>query len=94
MNAFFVAPVKDPGAYLDYFINWTGWLTQGETISDFTVSSSDAALVIDSETHADGVVTWWADGGVAGFDYLMTCAVETSAGRKDQRSVKLPVRER
>lgn len=77
---------KDPYAVLDYEWDWSTWLG-GDTIQTrvFTVSPS-GALAVDSNAEADGVVTAWISGGVENATYLVTCAIETIAGRKEKKS--------
>lgn len=88
---------KDPQATLDYGLDLVkeGWLSDGETVTDQDVTVPDgSALAISSISEADGVIKFWASGGVAGADYLVTVEWTTSAGRTDQRTIQIPVRER
>lgn len=96
--------VKDPDAVLDYVFDWKAntngsdtsvadWLASGETISSYTVTVS-AGLTKDSDSQASGKVTVWLSGGTNGSDYTMACKITTSAGRIDERTVKVAVRTR
>lgn len=95
MSYEFTAPVKDPAAVLDYGMDWSGWLDEGETIVGApTVVAVPAGLAITAITHADGVVNWRVSGGTADADYIVTCGIETSLGRADERSVRFRVGDR
>lgn len=89
MNSF----ILDPEARLDYVFDWSAWLTEGETISEATVLASPAGLTVappGSPTVVTGTtVTVWLTGGVVGARYDVTCRVTTSAGRVDDRSIRI-----
>lgn len=101
-----IFPPKDPDAKLDYKFDWaaltngsgnTDWLDTdgGETISTKTVTVEDG-ITKDSEALGDTntSVTIWLSGGTDGVDYDVACKIVTSAGRTDERTAKIPVRER
>lgn len=96
--------VKDPNAVLDYKFDWkalangsgeSNWLADGETISTKTVTVA-TGLTKDSDTLTDTntSVTVWLSGGTAGTDYTVACKIVTSAGRTDERTVTIMVRQR
>ena len=84
--------LKDPDAVLDYAFDWTAWLDDGETISSHTVTVD--GLTKDSDAENGGVVTVWLSGGTDGQEASAACLIETSAGRTDERTIVLRVRER
>ena len=95
---------KDPDAVLDYVFdlaaltNGTGlsdWLASGETILSHVIDE-DTGITVDSSgiTHTNTAVTVWLSGGTAGLDYEVRCEWTTSAGRKDERTITIKVRER
>jgi hypothetical protein len=70
------------------------WLLPGETVTSLNVTSSDAALIINSssiETNAAGVplslVIAWISGGVLGMTYLLRFFFTTNQGRSAVRSI-------
>jgi hypothetical protein len=87
--------IKDPSAELDYAVDWAtrGWLATGETITDseWTVPSG---LVLESSSVNGGIATVWLSGGAVNQIYQVTNQITTSAGRIDQRSIEIRVRER
>jgi hypothetical protein len=86
---------KDPDAVLDYKIDWTDWLEAAETISDHVITES-TGITVDSSSLTDSgkSVTVWLSGGETGSDYTVTCHVTTSAGRQDDRTITILVRDR
>lgn len=94
MTYSFRAPQKDPDATLDYEINWSTWLADGETITAQAVTCEDDDITISSVTQSGGVVRFRVAGGTAGSSYLVTCQITTSAGQTDHRTLQIPVRDR
>jgi len=87
--------LKDPGASLDYSINWGGgYLQPGETVADsvWTIFPGDMTQVSASHTPATATVT--VSGGAAGRIYLLTNRITTSADRIDERSITVRVEQR
>lgn len=84
--------MKDPNAVLDFSWDWSGWLTEGETITDAAVTVPDG-ITKDSESHDDTGVTVWLSGGTPG-RHRVVCHVTTSAGRQDDRSLDIDVDDR
>lgn len=84
---------KDPEAVLDYSWDWQHWLEAGETITAASVTVP-AGLTKDSESNNTTSVTVWLSGGTAGESYAVTCEIETTEGRTDQRSITILVRDR
>ena len=98
---------KDPDAVLDYHWDWkpltngstdpdaSDWLVDGETIIAHTVTVPDGITKDSSalELTSTGVVVWLS-GGTAGQHYSCVCHITTSAGREDDRTIKVHVLER
>lgn len=74
------------------------WLQPGETISGYTITSSDADLVIDSSAIADdgtSVIVWISGGDITDGVYFVDLHVITTEGREDDFSIRLiPVRRK
>jgi hypothetical protein len=86
---------KDPNARLDFAVSWTDWLGT-DTISTSTWTA-DAGITIESTPapSLDGAKTVvWLSGGTAGQSYQVTNRITTAAGRTDDRSLWIRVRER
>lgn len=85
--------VKDPDAVLDYAVDWSEWLREGETITTSSVTAT-ADITVDSDTSTDTLVTVWLSGGSSGQRYEVTNHVVTSHGREDDRTFKVYVQHR
>ena len=84
--------VKDPDAKLDYYINWTAWLA-GDTISGSTWVSTDG-VVLSADAILGGVTRVWVDGGTQGTVAALTNHITTVAGREEDRTLLLVIREK
>ncbi len=90
---------KDPDAVLDYTFDWTDWLASASTPPDTIVSgqcaiSGDSAASISSVSFDQQRVTAWVQGGTVGAKATLRCRITTAAGRIDDRSVFLKIKER
>ena len=95
MSSTIATYIKDPSAKLDYSIDWSRWLPTGDTISAVTWSASGVTVSASpAPSHASGVATAWLEGGTEGEDATVTCQVTTTAGRIDERSIRVQVRGR
>lgn len=83
---------KDPDATLDFTVDWVQWLG-----SDTIVSASwdvPDALSVEASPNTTTTATVWVSGGTHGADYTLTNRITTAAGRVDDRSLTLHVRNR
>lgn len=85
---------KDPDAVLDYSFDFAPWLTP---LSD-TIASADFILETPLEEDRRVVETLtavvWLKGGVPGSTHRATCRITTTAGRVDDRSIFLKIKQR
>ena len=86
-------PLKDPAALLDFGFDWTAWLVGNDTIVASTWVATPGVEVSD-ETFDAHTTTVWLNGGTVGVTYDLRNQVTTSAGRRDERSMRVSVRER
>lgn len=87
---------KDPDAVLDYTVSWAEWLPDNDTItaSTFTVmSDDDDAVTVDDTSFNATTTTVWLSGGKTGEKYTVTNHITTAAGRQDDRSLTLTIKE-
>lgn len=84
---------KDPGATLDYKVDWTDWLGDSETISSATVTVP-AGITLDTQTNTTTAQTAWLSGGTAGVSYDVVYQVTTNQSRTDQRTIRVNVEDR
>lgn len=89
--------IQDADATLDYVWQWSSWLAADETISEATVTA-DAGLTVAPTglptVIADKAVTAWLTGGTPGTKYGVACRITTSAGRTDERTIRVTVQNR
>ena len=92
---------KDTSAVLDYTIDWNAasslggpWLAAGETISGAAVWTVPAGITVDHQADTMTASTVWLSGGTAGNSYTIACKITTSAGRIDERSFLVAVKQR
>ena len=83
---------KDPGATLDYTVDFTAWLGT-DTIATASVTTPPG-LTEASESNTTTKVTVWLSGGTVGQSYTVTCRITTVAGRIDERSLLIRVRDK
>lgn len=85
--------IKDPDAVLDYGFDWSDWLQAAETItaSSWTVPTG---ITSTGDTFGDKATTIWLAAGTAGEEYKVTNHIVTSAGREDDRSHTIKVKDR
>ena len=84
--------MKDPDAVLEYINDWSAWL-----VSD-TISTSTwvvpTGITKDSDTKTTTSATIWLSGGTAGTDYSIVNRIVTAAGRTDDRTIKVRIRNK
>ena len=84
--------VKDPDATLDYIIDWSEWLdTDTISTSTWTVPTG---LTNVSDSNTTTTATIWLSGGTAGQRYTVSNRIVTAAGRTEDRSITIKVRQR
>ncbi len=77
--------VKDPGALLDYGINWTRWL--GDDLIIDSTWDLDEGIDFIHDTHTDDVTRLWIEGGALNKMYQCRNQIVTDEGRKDIRTI-------
>lgn len=82
---------KDPNGVLDYEFDWTQWLETGDTIASHVATVVGA--VKNSSANSTTSVTVWVSGGTVGINATIACRITTTAGRVDERTVTLRIRE-
>lgn len=86
------ASPKDPDAVVDYAFDWADWMATGDTIASYTLTVDGVTL--DSDSSTDTAVVAWLSGGTAGSLASIACKVTTGAGRTDERTAVIKIRER
>lgn len=79
---------KDKDSFLDYSLDWSDWIAEGDSILS-SVWSSDAGVTLSSATIFGAMTTTWVQGGAIGTWYAITNTVTSALGRIDQRTIRL-----
>lgn len=85
--------VKDPNATLDFACDWSAWLQEDETIVTSEWLPPDG-ITAATESVTGGKAIVWLSGGTVGESYQVTNRITTSAGRIDDRTMTIRVRQR
>jgi hypothetical protein len=96
---------KDPDAKLDYGVDWSDWLQDGESISTSnwaverqdgaSVESGGLSILQSPSPSTDGEqTTVWVEGGQVGVTYELVNSIDTDAQREDDRTIGIYVTQR
>ena len=83
---------KDPESVLDYTINWSNFLTTGDSIASATYTVA-TGINKDSESNTTTTTTVQLSGGTAGTVYEIKCVITTAASRTIARRFRVKVEE-
>lgn len=89
--------LKDPGASLDYAVDWGLEYLEADMLvaSSWSVVPAEEGGVTVAASRFDGkMATVQADGGVPGRIYRLTNHVTMASGLEDSRSIMLRVEKR
>lgn len=86
---------KQPTDQLDYDIDFSKWLPEGDLITTVTaeVDPADTELVVLSAGVSEADVKVWLGGGRDGSTYKVTVVVATTGGRIKEVDFKVRVRD-
>ncbi len=86
--------VKTPDAVTLHGFNWATWLdTDTISASSWTVEDS-GVITIDSNSFTDTVTAVWVSGGTTGGRYELTNIITTVGGAKEERTLKIVLKDR
>lgn len=87
---------KDPQAELDYKFDWSAWLSSmgdSDTISSSTWTVP-AGITKGATSNTTTITTVWLSGGTDGAVYNVVNRIVTAAGRTEERTLVVRVRQR
>ena len=86
---------KDPDAILDYYIDWSDWLTGSEVLASSTWTVP-TGIVKDSDGNSDTVTQIWLSGGTVGRVYRVINHIKTNSSpvREDDRTLTIRISEK
>ena len=71
--------VQCTNEYLDYEIDWTGWLNTDSIIT--SQWTADQGLILSNESFTPHTASVWVSGGKAGYTYKVVNTITTVIGR-------------
>lgn len=89
--------LKDPGAVLDYTVDWGVEYLDTDAIatSDFSIAPvEDGGATIVGMANDFKIATVTVGGGIPGHQYRVTNHVVLASGREDERTIVLRVEQR
>lgn len=90
--------VKDPDEVLDYTLDWSVYLPDGDTVqtASWTIPAGISESTEDGHEHSVNgkFTTVWLAGGTEPEDYLITCRIVSAQGRQVERTFEIAVRSR
>lgn len=86
--------IQDPADVLDYALDWSDWLDDGETIASSTWAVTPAGLTtsLTSIVNNGTAAVVWLSGGVADRMYTVTNHITTTDSRTVERSIAVTIR--
>lgn len=85
---------KQSADQLDYDVDFSAWLPEGDTITTAVASVIiEDELIIQSVQVSDLVVKVWLSGGINGSTYKVTVAASTEGGRIKETEFNLRVKD-
>ena len=91
MSAFYLI---DPATKVDYGIDWTDWLTAGDTITTSVWEISPAGPTLSAGSMTSTSTAIFIEGCAVGKIYRLTNRISTVQARTDERSIVLRCEER
>lgn len=82
--------LKNKNATLDYSIDWSKWLTD-DNITGSPTWFIPTDLTKVNEMNSAKITSVWISGGILNKIYTITCRIQTTQGRIDERSFKIKI---
>lgn len=85
---------KDPNASKNYTIDWSKWLTNGDTLQSVVFNVPTGLIKIGEGLTPDALKGWVRlGGGALGSNYIVTAHIVTVQGNEDDQSFRVVIRE-
>lgn len=85
-------PARSIDDELDYTVDWSAWLADGETIADCAVECAVGDTEVSRADHDETTVTFWLSGGTTGrLVHKISIQVTTDASPARTREVLVPI---
>ena len=83
---------KDPDATLDYKVDWASWLVDDTITNSTWIVPTGITYEIDANDTTSATV--WLSGGSVGSSYEVVNRITTTAGRIDDRTITIRIKEK
>jgi hypothetical protein len=83
--------IKRPGDVLDFTVDFTLWLSQGDVIDSAEFFMGNTGLILDRSTHNDNLATAWISGGSKKGKQVIVCRIITEGGRTKNQPLQIEV---
>jgi hypothetical protein len=84
---------KDPDDIIDYQIDFTNWLADGDTISSSTVSAPAGITLVSSSNNTTAIAARLS-GGTLGTTYVVPCQATLADGQKITHTLVADIRSK
>lgn len=84
---------KQPTERLDYDVDFSDWLPNGDAIITTAVTSSPSGLTVYVTDAATLIPKLWVSGGLDRISYVVSVTVETNQGRNKEVNFKIKVKD-
>lgn len=85
--------IQSPGALLDWTLDWSSVLMPGEALSSSLWFVDNDVITLSLPSHTPNAATVWITGGVDGGSYRLTNRTSSNAGRTDDRTIAVLIRQ-
>lgn len=86
---------KDPAAVKDYGLNWTAWMSSGDTISTSVwsgdIAANSSTLLVTSSSISSHTTICFVGSGTAGGVHRVSNRIVTAQGRTEERSLDMRI---
>ena len=87
-------PFKDPDEILDYEIDWSTRVVNGDTIGLSFWDAQPGGLTMLSDSVAGLSTIIWLQAGIEGTTYSLTNHIYTTGGRQMDQTVRLRIKSK
>jgi hypothetical protein len=83
---------KSPDDRLDYDVDFSRWLSAGDSILSVNVNATEG-VTVDSFVSTGSVVKIWLSGGIDGATSHVNTTIETVGGRTKEHCFRLRIKD-
>lgn len=88
---------KDPDEVLDFLLDWSARVTDGDTITTsqwIMPTATSGGIIKNSDTSTASTTTIWLSGGIDGTSYSIVNRVITAGGRTMDQTCYVKIKAR